>query len=309
MIDFPLIKYDITDAAIDQLKRRANFLVITDNKSYKAVVSLIAEIRQARRKVENHRKVLKKDALEYGRKVDAVAKSIKERLLAIEASLKAKKQAEDERRAALKAEKERKEKERIKAIKAKIEALPPKNLFEFLASDPSVQELEQIKSKLENVELLEDDYQELLPDAQKAKEQKLAFLNKAIFDARQAEIARKALEEERRKAEEERKAREELEKRLAELEVKKAEPEIEVKKPESKAKNEEPKPSQYINFIKEQETASFFFKHILKVVSDKPQGLPEPLDSIVLHAVSVIQDVVAVAQRELEKLISKQLNQ
>ena len=312
MIDFPVIKYDITDAVIEQLKSEAEALVITDNKSYKEVVSLISKIRKVRGKVESHRKALKKDALEYGRQVDSIAKSIKEKLLPIEASLKAKKQAEDDRIAAIKAEKERRERERVEAIKAKIEALPPENPFALLASGPSVQELEQIQAELKATVLSEDEYQEFIFEAQKAKADKLILLDQAITDCKreeeakrqaeeerrrleeEAEVAKKALEEERRKAEEERKAREELERRLAELESKKPKPEIEIEKPKPKAEIEKLKPSQT------QETISFF-KHILEVVADKPQGLPEPLDSIVLQAVSVIQDVVSVAQRELKK--------
>ena len=274
MIDFPVIKYDITDAVIEQLKSEAEALVITDNKSYKEVVSLISKIRKVRGKVESHRKALKKDALEYGRQVDSIAKSIKEKLLPIEASLKAKKQAEDDRIAAIKAEKERRERERVEAIKAKIEALPPENPFALLASGPSVQELEQIQAELKATVLSEDEYQEFIFDAQKAKAGKLAFLEQAIKDCQaeeeakrqaeeerrrleeeartrelkrqkaeeEAEAARRALEEERRKAEEERKAREELERRLAELEkAKELESVVEAKDLEPKTKAEDSK--------------------------------------------------------------------
>ena len=338
MLDFPVIKFNVTDAAISELKSEADALVITDVKSYKQATSLIAKIRKIRVKVEDHRKALKKDALEYGRRVDSVARSIKEKLLPIEASLKAKRQAEDDRRAAIKAEKERKEKERVEAIKAKIEALPPANPFELLASGPSSFELESLKAELESIVLSEDEYQEFIFEAQKVQSDKLAFLEQAIKDRRaeeeakrqaeeerrrleeeartrelkrqkaeeEAEAARRALEEERRKAEEERKAREELERRLAELEkAKEPEPEAEAEpkteKPKPEAEAEGPKPSQVVDPIQKQ-TAIGFLSRVLEVVSDKPQDLPEPLDSIVSQAVAEIQDIVVAVQKDLENL-------
>ena len=68
-----LIEYPVTDSAIEELSKRFAPLEITDGKTYKSVTVAIGEVRGYRVSVEKKRKELKKDALEYGRKVDGEA--------------------------------------------------------------------------------------------------------------------------------------------------------------------------------------------------------------------------------------------
>lgn len=86
-----VIKFSITEQAlallettysIEKLQKIENHL--SDKQNYKTVHDAVSYIRKQRSAVESHRKNLKSDALEYGKKVDSAAREIKERLLAVE---------------------------------------------------------------------------------------------------------------------------------------------------------------------------------------------------------------------------------
>lgn len=113
------VVYPITEA--DITARFAGFAELTADspQGYKAVQAAIGELRSARVDVERRRKDLKAESLEYGRRVDEVAKYLTGLIEAIEHPLKAKKAAVDEEKARIKAEKEAAERA---AIEAKIRA-------------------------------------------------------------------------------------------------------------------------------------------------------------------------------------------
>lgn len=108
--------YGVTIQAIDEVGARCATLEATTPKGYEEVRVAIGECRTMRTGVEATRKALKADALEWGRKVDAVAKDLTARLEAIEGPLKIKKAAVDEAKEKAKAEKERAEREEIERI-------------------------------------------------------------------------------------------------------------------------------------------------------------------------------------------------
>ena len=90
-----VIKFDITEAAIAELSKRYMGLVVKDlddKESFDEVHEAKMVIVHKRGDVEKRRKVLKADALEYGRKVDAEAKRIVGLLAPIEAHLQAEEQ-------------------------------------------------------------------------------------------------------------------------------------------------------------------------------------------------------------------------
>jgi hypothetical protein len=119
-----LVKYNVTDASIAELRERyAIVQKVEDNAGLKKLKSDITEVRTLRTSVETTRKDLKKDALEFGRKVDAEAKRITAELLKIEEPMKEEQKAYEAKIAAEKAEKARIEAERIQKIQDKIDAL------------------------------------------------------------------------------------------------------------------------------------------------------------------------------------------
>jgi chromosome segregation ATPase len=111
----PIVEYNVSDAAIEQLRVRLEGLTIREPGDYEVVRCGIAEIRDLRGRVEKMRVELKAGALEYGRKVDSEAKRITAMLLEIEEPLKLEKQKVDDEKARIKREKEDAERARIES--------------------------------------------------------------------------------------------------------------------------------------------------------------------------------------------------
>ena len=159
-----IVEYDVADAAIQTLATKYEGMEIVDIKSYQAVVAGIREVRGLRIQVENKRKELKKDALAWGRKVDGEAKRITAMLLPIEDQLKGLKEAEDERKAAIRAEKERIEQERIQGIRNRIATI------EALSVDVNIlpaDEIQSVLSEIDSIEITEAEYQEFQEEAER----------------------------------------------------------------------------------------------------------------------------------------------
>ena len=306
------IKFDVSQAGINLLKSKYKDLTITDRQSYQEVVKGIREVRSLRVAVEKRRKELKKDVLAYGRLIDSTARGIVKQLLPIEARLKDLKKEEDNRKLQEKLEKERKERERVETIKAKLQelAMPDslcltqesadqiherilalsqygiqEEIFQeftenaiFLRSETisKLQELEGLKRKQEQ----EERERQLREKALEEERKRLAE------EARKAEEARLALEEQARKAEEERLVKEkELEAKARALEEK--ERLLAEKETEKQAEKVPPVIEVKPEPIKEKETAAEnivqqdierlrqFIKQTQKAVSDTFENLKD----------------------------------
>jgi len=125
--DTKLIEYPIADATIDQLASRYMPLTIggvDDTAGFANVKKARIEIKGLRCDVENKRKALKKDALDWGRAVDAEAKRITAKLTPIESHLQQQEQAVvDEKERAKAAEREA----AAKRLQARVDALQAVN--------------------------------------------------------------------------------------------------------------------------------------------------------------------------------------
>jgi hypothetical protein len=111
-----LVKYDLTDAAIAEMKAQyMGFAIqgIDDKEGFEMVHEARMVVKGKRVAVEKRRKELKADALDWGRKVDSEAKKIFAKLAPIEDYLKSEENKVTEEKARIKAEEERKEQERI----------------------------------------------------------------------------------------------------------------------------------------------------------------------------------------------------
>ena len=102
-----IVKYDIETAVITALAAKYANVKITDGKSYKIVMDGLAEYRGLRLKIDAKHKELKADALKYGQAVDAEKRRLRGLLDPGEQHLKDVRQAEDDRKAAIQAEKDR----------------------------------------------------------------------------------------------------------------------------------------------------------------------------------------------------------
>ena len=97
-IDSQLKKYNITDAALAEIKQRYGELAVhgpDDKAGYDAVKAAIADVRSIRTGIEKKRKELKDLALRYGRAVDDEAKRLTSEVSQIEERLKVEKERTD----------------------------------------------------------------------------------------------------------------------------------------------------------------------------------------------------------------------
>lgn len=195
----PPVKYNITDAALAELKAKYQ---IVPTEDYNALRTGIAECRNLRVSIEAHRKHLKKDALEYGRMVDAAAKEITATIEAVEAPMREAKEAIDAEKARIKAEKEEAERQRVAAINAKISSISNRHL-ELHNATPD--EISNVITEMMGKTISDAEYAECAGEAQMAVDTAIAKLGD-LLAARKAQIAeaarieaeRKALEEQRR---------------------------------------------------------------------------------------------------------------
>lgn len=196
-----VVKYDVTSAWISEAKAKYASLACDSTAGYEEVRLAIADVRGKRIAVENQRVALKAEALAYGRKVDSVAKDLTDALMAIENPLKAKKDVVDGEKARIKAEKEAAE---LAAIEAKIKA--DREAEE--ARLKMVREVEELALKREREKLAEeraimearqkaiDEQAVAVAAAQRAQEAALRKaqeeLNAQMRAAERAEFERKA---------------------------------------------------------------------------------------------------------------------
>ncbi len=207
-VDALPVKYNITDAAINQLRLQYAGLEIIDKLSYKAVVTAIADVRGRRTSVEKRRKELKAEVLDYGRRVDGEAKRITELLEAIEEPLKSKRQTEDS-----------KEVIRIAAIQAKIDTI--KTMVPTVPTSSDA--LSEILFNLDTMEIGVD-FEEFREQAESVRAEASAKINQMISDrlkweaeekSRQEELSMlEAIKTENFRIEAERKAREEADEKI-----------------------------------------------------------------------------------------------
>ncbi len=202
-IDALPVKYNITDAAINQLRVQYTGLEITDKSSYKAVISAIADVRGRRTSVEKRRKELKAGALDYGRRVDGEAKRITGLLEEIEEPLKEKKLTEDS-----------KETKRIAFIQSRIE--------EIRAMVPTVptssDTLSEVLFDLDTM-VIGEDFQEFQEQAEAVRFETAGKINQMITYQHQCEKTERECREEEQRLEVQKREQETREIELAHYEA------------------------------------------------------------------------------------------
>jgi len=185
-----LVKYDIETAVITALDAKYKDITITDRKSYDFVMEGLRDYRELRLKIDAKHKELKADALEYGRAVDNEKNRLKALLAPGEEHLRETRQAEDDRKAAIKSEKERIEQDRVNGIREKIFA------FQKVAGQlggKSSAELQQIIAGIMDTPI-DESYMEFVEEAKRAKSDVMT----AIEDAYDTQIKWEREEAERK---------------------------------------------------------------------------------------------------------------
>lgn len=180
-----VVKYDITEAALTELETKYKDVPDAQTKDgYDEIREALAVIVTTRTDIEKQRKLLKKDALEYGRLVDSEAKRITTRIQGVEAPLRDAKNMVDNRAALA----EEKEFERISVIQEKITDIV--GMKEGLLGADAV----TINARLEQVEALAihvDTYAEFTEEAEDEKQGVLTILKSAYANSLIIEEAEK----------------------------------------------------------------------------------------------------------------------
>lgn len=196
------VNYNVPDAAIAELAERFQGLTAETTDKYKVVVKAIAEVRTLRVGVDHRRKELKRDALDYGKRVDDEAKRITAALREVEDPLKEAKAEIDDEKAKVKAEAEAKEKERVDAIQAKINDIGS-TVLRVYGKDADT--IRGALADLEWNEPTEAEYGDSLQHVCQVRAEQIKNLTKAVeeresFEAEQAELFEQREKQEKEQA-------------------------------------------------------------------------------------------------------------
>lgn len=110
---YTLIRYDVSKDDIRAKGKEYSALTFDTPANYEQGRKAIAILRETRVAIEARRKELKQESLEYGRRVDSVAKELTSLIEEIEEPLKSKKKIVDDEKARIKAEKEAEERRQV----------------------------------------------------------------------------------------------------------------------------------------------------------------------------------------------------
>lgn len=193
----PPVKFNLTDAALTELKNKHE---LVESKDYKDLTQGIAECRNMRVGIETHRKELKKDSLDYGRKVDAEAKRITASIEEVEQPMKAAKakiDAEKEREREAKRVQEDQRIDRHKQGIAHIQYMPVERI------GSGIMKIEETIEVLQNKDTSSEIFEEFHLEATEAKVQAIQKLRELIFSENRKLEAEKELRIAEAKREEE----------------------------------------------------------------------------------------------------------
>jgi len=234
------IVYNVTEEGLIAIENKWSGVPdCTTREGYKLAKAGISEVSSIRTSVEKKRKELKRDALDYGKNVDTVAKEITARLVAVEGPMREAKEAIDAEKKEEAARKIREEEDRVSFIRSAIDSIIRTASVPFGAS---VADIKMSLLGIENEAITVDKYQEFAEEATVAKADTVQALNSLISNAEATEAREAQLREEQAKAEEEQRvAQEKLRKEREEFEAtQQAERELrEAEEAEQRAKREE----------------------------------------------------------------------
>lgn len=182
--DGVLVQYTKTEAALADLRKKYQGATfdLTTTKGDKEARAARLELVTLRGMLEKRRKELKKPALEFGQKIDAEAERITSEIKALETPIDAQIVADENRRAAEKAERERIEAARVSAHQTKLAAM--RGCVARAQGLPSARIAKGIE-QVEAIMLGVTAWEEFAADAATAKQETLTAM-RVMFDAAKA---------------------------------------------------------------------------------------------------------------------------
>jgi len=190
-----LAEFELTPAQVAEIaKEYMHFTVPAGDKdAYRIARAALTVCVKARTGTDARRKDLGSEARSWLADISEAARALLEPLIPVEAHLKAEVYNEDSRMKEKKAEKAKKEFERVEEIRNKIKAIM--ELSGFVSQRTTSEDMHGSLAKAEAIEITEEEYMEFAFEAQRTKEATCADLTNAIeireeFEAEEA--ARKA---------------------------------------------------------------------------------------------------------------------
>lgn len=178
-----LIKYNIENAVITALANKYDIKEIKDSTDYAFVMGGLRECRQIRHKVDEWHKERKADIVKAANFYDGERRRIKTLVATVEDPLKDVRQAEDDRREAIKAAKETAERMRIEAIQVQIASIRSLGL---LHNTPS-SSIKEYLSRIQDMKISEDTYMEFVDQAIQAQWETITSLKELLIERLQFE--------------------------------------------------------------------------------------------------------------------------
>lgn len=201
-----MITYPVSKTQIAELKSKFSNMTCADTKGYELTRKAIAECRSMRTAIEKRRKELKADSLEFGRKVDTVAKFLTSEIESVETPLLDMKQEVDD---AKERERLRKEEEKAEELR-KLYLAEKKAEEDRLAAIAEANRIERERLEAEAKRLAEENrvLREKAAAEAKALADEAAAKQKVIDEANRVErekieAAKREVEAARQKAERE----------------------------------------------------------------------------------------------------------
>lgn len=194
-----LAQYPVTPEEVANLVapyRELEISDVNDSKGYKAVDEARKELKKTRVAIENRRKALKADALEYGRMVDGAAKQLSGPITQVESELDGKLKAIDDEKIRIKQQRLQDRIDRLAVIGCSHEV---RSLDEM--SDNDFETLHAAK-KAENEERLAREAKEA--EERRKEQEQLAKEREELEQLRREQAARKEAEEAAARAEQQR---------------------------------------------------------------------------------------------------------
>ena len=224
--DKVIVEYSKTEAALSELRGKYHGVAydLTTNKGDKEARAARLELTTLRTSLEKKRKEFKAPALEFGKKIDSEAARITALIIELETPIDQQIKADEARRAAEKAERERIEAERVQGLRVKIAAIwSLVDKCHGISSERIAKGIAQVKL----IDTSPDVFAELSGDAEQTRTETLKAMHALHDKAIEREIEVERVEAQRaenaRIAEEQRIQAEALKAQQAELDRQRAE--------------------------------------------------------------------------------------
>lgn len=186
-----IVEYSATEAALAALRKKYAGIVfdLTTVKGDKEARAARLELTTLRTSLEKKRKQFKAPALEFGKKIDSEASRVTDEILALENPIDAQIKADEARRAAEKAERDRIAAERAQGFRNRIAVI---RSFVGKCSGIASERIAKGIAQVEQVDVSPAAFEEFAAEAASAKDETLIAMRQIMAEtkAREEEVAR-----------------------------------------------------------------------------------------------------------------------